>query len=121
MQVSEVYKKPRQHEVELPRLHDLAEVRRGHCNANEDAGLLVQVMGDPHLCETNCAYCGQKVVEYFVEVHTSEPKWQLTPGPWFMPIRWLKRLDPRDPVQYARMRGYTPLRPTEQQLAAANS
>jgi hypothetical protein len=120
MRRSEVYKTPRPHEVELPRRGDLAEVKRGHCRANAEAGLLCQVVGDPHLCETNCADCGVKVVDFFVEVHSDDPHWQKTPGPWFMPIGWLKRIDPRDPVQYARVKNYRPVLATAAQLIEAN-
>ena|SRR5579863_2586259 len=116
----DVYKVPRPHEVDLPRTWDLAEVRRGHCRANAEAGLVCQVVGEPHFCYCNCADCGQAVTEYFVEVHSSDPHWQKTPGPWFMPIRWLKRIDPSDPFQYERVRNYRPLEPTEAQIAAAN-
>lgn len=117
---SDVYKAPRPHEVEIPRVGDLAEVRRGHCKANAEAGLLVQVMGNPHLCFCQCADCGQEVTEYFVEIHSDHAEFQKTPGPWFYPITWLKRIDPSDPVQYARIKNYAPLRPTEEQLIAAN-
>lgn len=116
----EIYKAPRPHEVELPRTWDLAEIKRGHCRANSEAGMLVQVVGEPHLCYCNCADCGQEVTEYFVEVHSSDAHWHKTPGPWFYPIRWLNRIDPRDPVQYARIRNYQPLEPTPEQLIAAN-
>lgn len=115
-----VYKTPRPHEVDLPRPGDLAEVRRGHCKANAESGLLVQVMGKPHRCFCQCADCGQEVTEYFVEVHADMPQWLGTPGPWFYPIKWLKRIDPRDPVEYARIRNYQALRPTAEQLVIAN-
>ena len=120
MQRSEIYKTPRPHEVDLPRPGDLAEIKRGHCRANAEAGMLVQVMGEPHLAFAQCAECGSEVQEHLVEVHSDEPRWQRTPGPWFMPITWLKRIDPRDPVQYARIRNYKPLAATEEQLKAAN-
>lgn len=116
----EIYKAPRPHEVELPRAGDLAEIRRGHCRANSEAGLLVQVMGEPHRAFAQCADCGSELTEYLVEVHCDDLHWQKTPGPWFYPIGWLKRLDPRDPVAYARIRSYQALRPTEAQLLEAN-
>ncbi|HEY1723974.1 MAG TPA: hypothetical protein VGF89_01020 [Steroidobacteraceae bacterium] len=116
---SNVYKTPRPHEIELPRKDDLAEIRRSHCVA--ESGLLLQVVGDPHLCYCQCADCGQEVTEYFVEVYSPCAQWWFkTPGPWFYPIDWLKRVDPRDPVQYERVRNYMPLWPTEQQIALAN-
>ncbi|HZP86604.1 MAG TPA: hypothetical protein VFB54_07265 [Burkholderiales bacterium] len=117
---SDVYKIPRPHEVELPRPGDLAEVRRSHCKANAEAGLLVQVMGKPHWCYCNCADCGLAITEYFVEVHCDLREWQGTPGPWFYPIDWLKRIDPRDPVQYERIRNYRFVLPTDAQLIVAN-
>ncbi len=117
---SEIYKIPRPHEVDVPRTWDVAEIKRGHCRANEDAGRLVQVVGEPHLCFCMCAYCGTDVTEYFVEVHCSDPQWMKVPGPWFMPLRWLKRLDPRDPVNYQRIRDYRPLAPTPEQILEAN-
>jgi len=117
---AEIYKTPRPHEVELPRTWDLAEIKHGHCRANAEAGLLVQVVGEPHLCFAQCADCGSELEEYFVEVHSSDPHWHKTPGPWFYPLRWLKRIDATDPVQYARVRHYRPLEATVQQIIAAN-
>jgi hypothetical protein len=120
MQRSEIYKAPHGHETDVPRPGDLAEIRRGHCRANAEAGLLVQVMGAPHLCFAQCADCGSEILEYQVEVHSDDPHWQKTPGPWFYPIRWLRRLDPRDPVDYARVLKYRPLFATTEQLKVAN-
>jgi hypothetical protein len=114
----EIYKAPRAHEVELPRTGDLAEIRRSHCTA--ESGLLVQVVGEPHLCFCQCADCGQEVTEYFVEIFTNHAEWLKTPGPWFYPLAWLKRIDPRDPVRYERVRHYRPLEPTDEQIRAAN-
>ena len=68
MDRSEVYKTPCPHEVGVPRTGDLAEVRRGHCRANSEAGLLCQVVGEPHWCYCLCADCGQEVTDWFVEV-----------------------------------------------------
>lgn len=117
---SEIYKTPRPHEVELPRTWDLAEIKRGHCRANAEAGLLVQVVGEPHLCFAQCADCASELEEYFVEVHSKDPHWRKTPGPWFYPIRWLKRIDHTDPTNYERIRDYRPLAPTDEQLVIAN-
>ena len=116
---SEIYKKPRPHQVEQPRRGDLAEVRRSHCKP--ESGLLVQVVGDPHRCFAQCCYCGQPVTGYFVEVFTPHPEWMPTPGPWFMPLSWLKRIDPRDPVEYERVRRYRPIDATVEQERAANA
>ena len=44
---SEIYRTPHAHEWERPRTGDLAEIKRDHCQS--ESGLLVQVMGDPHL------------------------------------------------------------------------
>lgn len=121
---SEIYKRPRPHEIELPRTGDIAEIRRGHCRANAESGLLVQIVGEPHRCFCQCADCGQDVTEYFVEVHVDVKDfahWHRTPGPWFYPIGWLKRIDPRDPVEYLRVRNYRPLEPTANQLLVANA
>jgi hypothetical protein len=116
---SEIYRTPRPHEAELPRRGDLAEVRRSHCQP--ESGLLVQVMNEPHLALVQCADCGASVTEYIVEVHSDHPDWQKTPGPWFYPIRWLKRIDPIDPVQYARVRRYRPVEATVEQERIANT
>jgi|SRR5882672_4295523 len=118
MDPAAIYKTPRPHEEERPRPGDLAEIRRSHCK--QESGLLVQVMGEPHLAFVNCADCGQAVTEWIVEVHCNHADWIKTSGPWFYPIHWLKRLDPNDPVQYARLRSYTFLQPTAEQIAAAN-
>lgn len=120
MKHSDVYKTPRAHEVGLPRPGDIAELRRSHCGANADAGLLVQVQGKPHLCSANCFRCGVKTVEYMVEVTSDHPEWQNTPQPWLVPISWLKRLDPRDPVDFVKIRNYRPRLATVEQLAIAN-
>jgi hypothetical protein len=86
--LDEIYKR-RLLDAEVPRRGDLAEVVRDHCSSAE-TGLLVEVVNDPHRCEVYCAECGQKVVEYFVEVksHIFDRK---APGPHFYPIKWLKR------------------------------
>lgn len=118
---ADVYKTPREHEVELPRTNDLAEITRSCCKA--ESGLIVQVVGEPHKCFAQCADCGAEWVAHFVEVTTSADYglgWFKTPGPWFMPIDWLRRIDPRDPVQYARVLHYMPNWPTEQQMLEAN-
>lgn len=116
---SEIYKTPRLHETQLPRSGDLAEIRRSHCTP--ESGLVVQVKGDPHLCYCVCAECGQEVTEHFVEVWAREAAWWFkTPGPWFMPIKWLRRIDPRDTVVVERVKNYAPLEPTREQLIIAN-
>lgn len=120
MRREDVYKTPRPHEVDLPRAGDIAEILRGHCRANAEAGMLVQVMGKPHLAFAQCADCASEIKEFLVEVHCDDPHWQKTPGPWFYPIGWLKRIDPRDLVGYERIRNYQALRPTPEQLIAAN-
>ena len=118
----EVYKTPRPHEENLPRPGDFAEIRRGHCRANAEAGLIVEVMGEPHLCFCQCADCGSELDEHHVEIYSDDPHFQKTPGPWFYPIRWLRRIDPRDQVnaRLPRNRHYAPLLPTDEQLVAAN-
>lgn len=120
MRLPQIYRHPRPHEIDTPRTWDLAEIKHGHCRANSEAGLLVQVVGDPHYCFAMCADCGTDITDWFVEVHSSDPHWLKTPGPWFMPLRWLKRIDPTDPTQYERVRHYRPLEPTAEQLIAAN-
>lgn len=116
---SEIYKTPRPHEEELCRPGDLAEIRRSHCT--QESGLIVEVMGEPHFCFCMCAECGQDVTEYFVEVWAVDAAWWFkTPGPWFMPIKWLKRIDPRDRLKHARVKNYAPLEPTDEQIIAAN-
>lgn len=121
---SEIYKSPRPHEVELPRPGDIAEIQKGHCRANSEAGLLVQIVGEPHYCFCMCADCATEITERFVEVHVDAKDyahWWKTPGPWFYPIRWLKRIDPADPVEYLRVRNYRPLEATPEQLIIANA
>lgn len=116
---SEIYKTPRAHEVMLVRPGDLAEVRRSHCKP--ESGLQVRVHGEPHRCQCFCADCGQEVTEYFVEVWADDAEWWFeTPGPWFIPIAWLRRISPEDTAWHAPIQGYRPLEPTEGQLIAAN-
>lgn len=114
-----IYRNPAQHELDVPRRGDLAEVLRSHCI--QESGRLIQVMSHPLAGVGRCAHCGSEMDEFFVEVHCSDSEWQGTPGPWFMPVQWLKRLDPMDPVQYARLRKYRYVVADEQQLRAANS
>lgn len=114
----DIYRVPRAHEVEVPRTGDLAEVFRDHCQF--ETGLLVQVVGDPHLCVAYCHKCGQRIVERLVEIYTEYDGFHGTPGPWFYPVDWLKRIDPRDPVHYPRILRYVPRFATKQELAAAN-
>ena len=64
-----------------------------------------------------CSSDLQEVTDLFVEVHSSDPHWLETPGPWFMPLRWLKRIDPTDPVQYERVHHYQPLLPADERAA----
>lgn len=102
----EIFRTPHAHEVDRPRNGDLAELARDHCQS--ESGLLVQVMGDPHLMVARCHKCGQRIEEMMVEIHADHGAWMGTPGPWFYPVNWLKRIDPTDPVEYARTRQYSP-------------
>jgi hypothetical protein len=90
--VSEIYKRT-QLAADVPRKGDIAAIFRDH-HRNE-TGLEVKVVNDPHLCEQYCHECGQKVVEYFVEVESPEFLATGTPGPYFYPIGWLKRVHGR--------------------------
>lgn len=114
----EIYRAPRAHEVTVPRTGDIAELVRDHCQ--KDTGLLVQVVGDPHRAVAYCHKCGQRVDEFFVEVYSEYEGWRGTPGPWFVPIAWLKRIDPRDPVNHPRILRYVPRFATAEELRAAN-
>jgi hypothetical protein len=114
----EIYKTPRPHEVTLCRPGDLAELTRSHCK--QETGLLVQIVGEPHLCYCLCAYCQQPVTDWFVEIFTTHPDWQKIPGPWFAMVKWLKRIDPTDPVFYQRVRNYAPIEPTPEQIIQYN-
>jgi hypothetical protein len=86
VQVQEIYKRDLL-DQDCPRRGDLAEIVRDH--HNNERGMVVQVVNDPHWSEQYCADCGQKVVEWFVEVRAAF--FASTPGPYFYPIRWLKR------------------------------
>ena len=117
MNLDEIYKR----ELlgpDIPRRGDLAEVIRDHHRT--ETGLLVQVMNDPHRSVVYCHECGQEIVEHIVEVHSNNPAWQDKAGPWFYPIRWLKRIDPTDPLQYKRINNYRPIDPMPAQIIAAN-
>jgi len=102
----EHYRRPFAHETDRPRTGDIAELKRDHCQS--ETGLLVQVMGDPHLMSGRCHKCGERIDEWMVEIFTQHPAWFGTPGPWFYPVSWLKRIDPRDPVYFERIRQYIP-------------
>jgi hypothetical protein len=116
---SEVYKTPKAHEVTLVRPGDLAEVKRSHCVP--ESGLQVRVHGEPHWCTTYCADCGIEVTDWFVEVWADDATWWFeTPGPWFIPVTWLRRIPPTDSAWHAPIQGYAPLEATEAQLRAWN-
>ena len=85
--IDEVYKR---HALapDVPRRGDLAAIVRDHHHT--ETGLTVRVVNDPHWAEVYCAECGQKVVEYFVEVHSDV--WKTLPGPHFYPVSWLRRV-----------------------------
>ncbi len=115
----EIYRLPRAHEIERPRHGDLAEIKRDHCQP--ETGLVVQVVGDPHLAVARCHKCGQRIEEYLVEIFCNNPAWMKTPGPWFYPVDWLKRIDPRDPLQYERVRQYRQVLATAEQWIEASA
>jgi hypothetical protein len=115
----EVYRKPRPHEVGQPRRGDLAEIIKSHCV--QQTGLILEVVHDPHLCVSRCADCGLRIEEWMVEVWTREPSWHKTPGPWFYPLAWLKRIDPRDPFQFERVKRYEQLAATPKQWIDAST
>lgn len=108
-----IYRKPRAHEVDLARKGDVAEVIRDHCV--QETGLLLEVVGDPHLSMARCNWCGQYVEVRLVEVFATYGPWLKVPGPWFYPVEWLKRLDPRQPVQFQRIAKYRQTLATPQQ------
>lgn len=87
--LDEVYKRTLL-EQGVPRRGDIAEIVRDHHRT--ETGMLVEVVNDPHRAEVNCAECGQKIVEYIVEVRSSDPKFASVPGPHFYPIGWLRRV-----------------------------
>lgn len=94
--IDEIYKR-RLLAQETPRRGDLACVVRDH-HRNE-TGMLVKVVNDPHECEARCHECGQMVYGFFVEVVPSEPILMpgsalVCPGPYFMPLDWLRRANP---------------------------
>lgn len=82
--------------ADCPRDGDYAEVTRHHCL--EESGMLVKVVDYPHWCLSLCADCGLYVTEWIVRVEpiTDWLKWEAKApgGPFFYPIRWLKRWDP---------------------------
>lgn len=84
---SEVYKR-RLLPADCPRRGDIAEVIRDH--HNDETGLLVHVVNDPHYCMQHCANCGTAVSDYFVEVECD--RWPKSAGPFYFPISWLKRI-----------------------------
>ena len=118
MEQVEVYRRPNPHQIEVPRKGDLAEVARSHCL--QQTGLIVEVVHEPHLCTSRCGDCGLEFTEWMVEVWTWEPQWHKTPGPWFYPIKWLRRIDPRDPFKWERVKRYQQLAASPQQWIDAN-
>lgn len=89
--VGEIYKRGRLAD-DTPRLGDYAEIVRDH--HNDETGLVVRVLNDPHLADVRCAQCGEMIREFIVEVAGSHPKWDGVPGPHFYPIGWLRRIGP---------------------------
>jgi hypothetical protein len=85
--LDEIYKRDLL-DADIPRRGDLAEIVRDHHRT--ETGMLVEVVNDPHKCEQYCAECGQKVVDYFVEVRSHA--FAAIPGPHFYPIKWLRRV-----------------------------
>jgi hypothetical protein len=118
---ADIYRKPRPHEVELPRAGDHAEIRRDHCQP--ETGLVVRVFGDPHLCVARCHKCGQRIEEWMVEVFARHEPWQrLAPGgPYFYPIAWLKRIDPADPASIERIHRFEMAMASKEQWLAASA
>lgn len=87
--LDEVYKRDLL-DPDVPRRGDAAEIARDHHRT--ETGMRVVVVNDPHRCEQYCAECGQKVVDYFVEVESAELSKSGVPGPYFYPVKWLKRI-----------------------------
>jgi hypothetical protein len=91
--LDEVYKRTLL-EQSTPRRGDVAEIVRDHHRTEK--GALVRVVNDPHECVVYCADCGQRVEGYFVEVEPLEVALAVNaakqPGPYFMPVAWLKRV-----------------------------
>jgi hypothetical protein len=79
-------------DMDVPRRGDLAEVRCDHHKT--ETGLIVHVVNDPHYNRQYCHECGEHIDGYFVEVVS--PAWDGQPGPHFYPVKWLKRIDPKD-------------------------
>ncbi|MES1993140.1 MAG: hypothetical protein V4457_05940 [Pseudomonadota bacterium] len=75
---------------DCPRRGDIAAIVRDHHHT--ETGLVVHVVNDPHRCTQICHECGQEVTEFFVEVESQT--WPREAGPYFYPIRWLKRVLP---------------------------
>jgi hypothetical protein len=91
--IDEIYKE-RLLPEDCPRKGDYAEITRSHCSAGE-SGMLVKVVDFPHWCKSSCADCWLPIFDWIVQVEPLKPipRWeeQAPGGPWFYPIRWLKR------------------------------
>ena len=81
---------------EVARRGDLAVVTDDCCT--QYTGLEVKVVGDPHFTMNLCPSCGSKLLENFVEVEPQQrekPLFKEYAGPFFMPVSWLRRIDPK--------------------------
>lgn len=86
--LDEIYKRTLL-DADVPRKDDIAEIVRDHHKS--ETGMLVEVINDPHRMRMMCAECGQWIVDYFVEVRSTQGIFARVPGPHFMPITWLRR------------------------------
>jgi hypothetical protein len=76
--------------LDCPRKGDLAAIIKDHHRT--ETGMTVVVVNDPHKAEQYCSECGQAINEYFVEVECKD--WPKAGGPYFYPIKWLRRVLP---------------------------
>jgi hypothetical protein len=86
---SEIYK-GRLLAPETPRRGDEAAIVKD-CD-NELTGQIVKVVGDPHRCTCYCTSCGFHHQHWFVEIECDD--WDASLGPFFHPIKWLRRVLP---------------------------
>jgi hypothetical protein len=90
--VLEVYKRTLL-SPEVPRRGDRAVIVQDHHRT--ETGMRVRVVNDPHFVKQTCGECGNDLLDWFVEVEPDEGHEVVgQAGPYYYPIRWLRRVLP---------------------------
>lgn len=74
-----------------PRRGDRAVFIRDH--HNDETGLEVSVVNDPHYGDIYCPRCQTKISDWCVEVKADDPRFPPEKGPYFAPVSWLRKIN----------------------------